>query len=48
MIAGGGEGSGEAAEDGAAVVGDLAGLAVHESVGADDLASEGGADGLVS
>jgi hypothetical protein len=41
-------GGGDAGEDGLAVVGDLAGLAVHQLGGADDVAAEGRADGLVA
>ena len=48
MIAGGGHGRGESAEDGLAVVLDRAGLAVHQVLGADDLSAESGADGLMS
>lgn len=48
VIANGGHGRLEAAKDGAAVVLDAAGFAVHESFGADDLAAKSGANGLMS
>ena len=41
-------GRGQAGEDSLAVVRDGAGFAVHEVLGADDLAAEGFADGLVA
>jgi hypothetical protein len=47
VVAGGGHGRRESGEDGFAVVLDGAGFAVHEVPGADDLASEGCANGLV-
>ena len=48
VVAGAGHGGRDAGEDGPAVVLDLAGLAVHELGGADDVAAEGCADGLVA
>ena len=48
MVAGAGHGAGDSGEDGLAVVRDAAGFAVHELRGADDVASEGCADGLVA
>ena len=48
VVAGAGERSGQAGEDALAVVRDGAGFAVHEVLGADDLAAEGLADGLVA
>jgi hypothetical protein len=48
VVAGGGHGRRESGENGFAVVLDGAGFAVHEVSGADDLASEGCADGLVT
>src|SRR6266852_887713 len=48
MVASGGEGIRQLAEDILAVVMDLAGLAVEELWSADDFATEGGANGLVA
>ena len=48
VIAGGRHGHGESLEDGAVVVHDGAGFAVHEMGGAHHVAAEGFADGLVS
>ena len=48
VIAGAGERGGQIVEDALAVVIDGAGFAVHEMGGADDLAAEGLADGLVA
>ena len=47
VVAGAGHRRGNAGEDGLAVVGDLAGLAVHQLRRADDVAAKGRADGLV-
>jgi hypothetical protein len=48
VIARGGEGVGQACEDALVVVADLAGLAVHDGLGADHVAAIGLADGLVA
>jgi hypothetical protein len=48
VVAGGGEGVGEVAEDTLAVMIDRAGFAVEEFGGADDLRTEGRADGLMA
>ncbi len=48
MIASGGHWGGDAAENGAAIVIDLAGLSVHEIGGTNNITTESGADGLVS
>src|ERR1700749_324556 len=48
VIASAGHGAGDAGEERTAVVDDFAGLAVHELGGADHLAAEGGAAGLVA
>src|SRR5271170_4116453 len=48
MVAGAGHGTGDAGEDGLAIVLDAAGFAMHKLRGADDVASEGCADGLMA
>src|SRR6185437_5111592 len=48
VVAGGGEGLGQAAEDGLAVVLDHAGLAVHQHLGADDAGAKGLTDALMA
>lgn len=48
VVAGAGGDGRDAGEEGAAVVLDLTGFAVHELWGADDLAPEGGSDRLVA
>src|SRR5205085_1806265 len=48
VISRGGEGVGHACVDGAAVVVDLIGLAVHQTFGADDLGAADEADALVA
>ena len=48
VVAGAGERGGQSGEDAMAVVGDRAGFAVHEFGCTDDLAAEGGSDGLMT
>ena len=48
MIAGGGEGRGEAGEHALTLMQDRRGLAVHQGLGADDMAAHGLTDGLMA